>query len=82
MIKQVNDLVRYITEYCNRMQEQAFEDEGRLLNSVRWYRSQISNTMKNGRDPETHKVLDVIREVEPMKVTLDPAAYYAGPQGE
>ncbi len=58
------------------------EDAGRLLNSVRWYRSQLSNTMKNGRDPETHKVLDVLREVEPLKVTLDPAACYPEQQGE
>ncbi len=67
---------RLITEYCNRMQEQAFEDAGRLLNSVRWYKSQLSNTLKNGRDPETHKVLNELRDVDPLKITLDPAPYY------
>ena len=37
-----------ITDYCTAMQEQAFADAGQLLNDVRWYHSQNSNTLKNG----------------------------------
>ena len=39
---------QYITDYCNSVQEQAFDDAGQLLNDVRWYMSKNSNTMKNG----------------------------------
>ena len=65
----------YITDWCVAMQEKAFSDAGELLNAVRWYKSQNSNTMKNGRNPETHEVLDELKEVPPLTVTLDPAAY-------
>ena len=30
------------------------DEAGALLNDVRWYMSRNSNTMKNGRNPETH----------------------------
>ena len=66
---------RLITDCCNRLQEQAFEDAGRLLNSVRWYRSKNSNTMKNGRNPETHDVLDELKVIPPMEVDLDAAVW-------
>ena len=65
----------YITDYCNRMQTQAFEDAGVLLNDVIWYMSQNSNTMKNGRDPETGAILDELRVLDPLKVTLDAGNY-------
>ena len=65
----------YITNYCAAMQEQAFADAGQLLNDVRWYRSHNSNTMKNGRNPETHEVIDELKPVDPMTVDLDAAAY-------
>ena len=61
------------------MQDQAFSDAGKLLNAVRFYRSQNSNTMKNGRNPETHEVLDELKPVDPLKVTLDPGAYFIVP---
>ncbi len=64
-----------ITAYSVAMQEQAFNDAGQLLNDVRWYKSQNSNTMKNGRNPETHEVIDELRQIEPLTVTLDPEAY-------
>ena len=67
---------QFITEYCNRMQEQAFSDAGKLLNAVRWYRSQNSNTMKNGRNPETHDVLDELKKVDPLEITLNPEDYF------
>ena len=66
---------QYITDYCNRMQEQAFADAGKLLNAVRWYKSQNSNTMKNGRNPETHEILDELKPIDPLQVTLDPQVY-------
>ncbi len=66
---------RYITEYCNSVQTQAFDDAGQLLNDVRWYMSKNSNTMKNGRNPETHEVIDELKQVDPMAVTLDASAY-------
>ncbi len=64
-----------ITAYSVAVQEQAFSDAGQLLNDVRWYRSQNSNTMKNGRNPETHEAIDELRQIDPLTVTLDPEAY-------
>ena len=32
--------------------------------------------MKNGRNPETHEVLDELKPVDPLKITLDPGAYF------
>ena len=66
---------QYITDYCNAVQEQAFDDAGQLLNDVRWYMSKNSNTMKNGRNPETHEVIDELKQIEPLTVTLDAAVY-------
>ena len=66
---------RYITDYCNKMQEQAFEDAGVLLNDVRWYMNKNSNTLKNGRNPETHEVLDELKPIDPLDVKLDAAVY-------
>lgn len=66
---------RYITDYCVSMQDQAFADAGQLLNDVRWYRSNNSNTLKNGRNPETHEVIDQVKQIDPLKVTLDSAVY-------
>lgn len=70
---------QYITDYCNAMQDQAFTDAGQILNDVLWYRSRNSNTMKNGRNPETHEILDERAAVDPLKVSLDPAAYHFVP---
>ena len=57
------------------MQEQVFADAGKILNAVRWCRSQNSNTMKNGRNPETHEILDEKKEILPLQLTLDPEKY-------
>ncbi len=70
----------YITEYCNRVQTQAFDDAGALLNDVRWYMSRNSNTLKNGRNPETHEILDELKEIDPMEVKLDASVYGVIPQ--
>ena len=66
---------QYITDYCNAMQEQAFDDAGQMLNAVRWYKSKNSNTMKNGRNPETNEVLDERKDVAPLTVELDASVY-------
>ena len=71
---------QYITDYCNAMQEQAFSDAGKLLNDVRWYMSKNSNTMKNGRNPETHDATDELKKIEPLAVGLDGAAYQKIPE--
>ena len=62
-----------ITDYCNALQDKAFSDAGLLLNDVRWYHSKNSNTMKNGRNPETHEILDERKPISPMAVRLDAA---------
>ena len=62
---------RFVTYCCNLMQEKAFADAGVLLNDVRWARSRNSNTMKNGRNPETHEVLDEVRVLLPIDIRLD-----------
>ncbi len=66
---------QYITDYCNSAQQKAFDDAGQLLNDVRWYMSKNSNTMKNGRNPETHEVIDELKEIDPLTVSLDASAY-------
>ena len=66
---------QYITDYCNKVQTQAFDDAGTLLNQVRWYKSKNSNTMKNGRNPETNEVLDERKPIDPLEVTLDATVY-------
>ena len=66
---------QYITDCCNLLQEQAFADAGALLNSVRWYHSKNANTMKNGRNPETHEVLDELKAIPPMEVRLDASVW-------
>ena len=66
---------RILTDCCCDLQEKAFEDAGKLLNDVRWYVSRNSNSLKNGRNPETHEVLDELKPITPLSVTLNPAAY-------
>ncbi len=66
---------QFITDYCSALQDKAFSDAGLLLNDVRWYHSKNSNTMKNGRNPETHEVLDELKPISPMEIRLDAAAW-------
>ena len=56
------------------------DEAGALLNDVRWYMSRNSNTMKNGRNPETHEILDELKEIDPMEVKLDASVYGVIPQ--
>ena len=74
-MKNKNAAARYITGYCNEMQEQAFGDAKLLLNDVQWTQSQNSNTMKLGRNPETHEILKSERVLPPMEVNLDASKY-------
>lgn len=71
---------RYITEYCAAMQDKAFYDAGKLLNLVRWTKSKNSNTLKNGRNPETNEILDELKPIDPIKVDLDGSLYKDVPQ--
>ena len=64
-----------LTAYCCRMQEQAFSDAKALLNEVMWTMAKNCDTLKNNRDPKTHEILDTLKTIPPMEVTLDPAAY-------
>ena len=66
---------QFITDCCNRLQEQAFADAGQLLNDVRLYRSRNSNTMKNGRNPETREILDELKPIPPMEARLDASVW-------
>ena len=71
---------QYITEYCNNVQQQAFDDAGVILNDIKYYMSSNSNTFKNGRNPETGEILDTQRELAPLEVNLDSSPYYAIPE--
>ncbi len=65
----------YITDYCCSMQEQAFADAKELLNDVLWTQAENSNTLKNGRNPETHEILDELKPVPPVEINLDGSIY-------
>ena len=65
----------YITDYCNTMQQQAFDDAGELLNAVRWYKSSNCNTLTSARNPETGEVIDQPRTLKPLEVTLTGEVY-------
>ncbi|MDO4197713.1 MAG: C69 family dipeptidase [Erysipelotrichaceae bacterium] len=65
-----------ITDYCTAMEEQAFADGKQLMNDLLWYMSQNSNTMKRGRNPETHEATDTDKVVTPMTVKLDNSNYH------
>lgn len=71
---------RYITDYCNTMQAQAFLDAKRLLNLVVWEQSANSNTLKMMRNPETHQVTDEERTLQPIEVNLDASVYAKVPE--
>ncbi|MBR2278747.1 MAG: hypothetical protein IJ872_05985, partial [Eubacterium sp.] len=62
------------------MQEQAFIDSGVLLNDVMWYMSENSNSMKNGKNPETHEVMDELKKIKPMTVSLNADVYSKVPE--
>ncbi len=70
---------RYITDYCNMLQEKAFEDAGALVNEIMWYKSENSNIMKMGIDPETRELLQVRVQIDPMVITLDDSLYWTVP---
>ena len=57
-----------LTGWCTRVQEQAFTDAKILLNDVLRTMAKNSNTMKNGRNPETGETLDEQRTLPPMEI--------------
>ena len=73
--RDIKAISAYLTDYCNTMQNQAFSDAKALLNDVMWTQSENSNTMKLGRNPETHEILDTERVLPPMEVDLDASVY-------
>ncbi|MBO4365997.1 MAG: C69 family dipeptidase [Eggerthellaceae bacterium] len=64
-----------IQAYCTGAQEQAFQDEQKLLNDVMWYHGENSNTLKQGKNPVTEEIYDELAPIDPMTVTLDASAY-------
>ena len=73
--RDIKAISAYLTDYCNTMQNQAFSDAKALVNDVMWTQSENSNTMKLGRNPETHEILDTERVLPPMEVDLDASVY-------
>ena len=73
--RDIKAISAYLTDYCNTMQNQAFSDAKALVNDVMWTQSENSNTMKLGRNPETHEILDTERVLPPMEVSLDASVY-------
>ena len=69
--KDQKDAAELLTDYCNRQQELAFADGKHVLNDVKWYMSYNSNTMKNGRNPETDEVYDTLVEIDPLDLSKD-----------
>ncbi len=74
------EATNFITNYCNNMQQQAFDDAGKLLNDVRWYKSTNSNTLTSAQNPETGETLNKQRVLDPLTVTLSGEAYEAIPE--
>ena len=70
-MKDADKAAAHLTDYCNDMQEQAFEDARNILNDIKWYMSFNSNTMKNGRNPETDEVYDSLAPVDPLDLSED-----------
>ena len=64
-----------LTDWCSRMQDLAFEDAKILLNDVLRTMAKNSNTMKNGRNPETGEILDEGRVLPPMEIRPDGDGY-------
>ena len=65
----------HIESYCASVQGKSFDDARKLYNDVVWYHGVNSNTLKNGKNPETEEVYDELKPIDPMKVNLDPSAY-------
>ena len=64
-----------LTDYCCAVQEQAFADAKAILNLIRYTMAGNSNTMKNGRNPETGEILDEQRQLTPMEIKLENNIY-------
>lgn len=67
----MKDAAKILTDYCNKEQKLAFLDAKNVLNDIRWYMSENSNTMKNVRVRETNEVLEVLGEIAPLDLSAD-----------
>ena len=66
---------KLLTQYCTKMQENAFSDGKQLLNCLNWYVNNNSNTLKKVFDPETGLILDEDVKVKPLEIKIDGADY-------
>lgn len=64
-----------ITNYCNNAQEMAFADQKEILNTLRYRMCSDSNSMKVGRNPETHEVLTEKKVLEELNIELSAEKY-------
>ena len=71
-----DDASKYVTDYCNGLQDKAFSDAKELLKTVIWWQCRYANTMKVGKNPETHEATDEIIVHDPIEITMD-GSYYA-----
>ena len=74
------DAENYVTAYCNAVQEKAFADAKEILNDMKWYMNKNSNTLKKGRDPETHRILDENVVPDPLEIRCDSSGYAVVPE--
>lgn len=70
-----NKAVKAITQYCNEAQETAFADQKEILNLLRFKMCSDSNSMKVGRNPETHEVLTEKKKLEKLEIDLSAEKY-------
>lgn len=73
------DALEAVTAYCVSMQEAAFQDGQTLLNDLRWLMAQNSNTMRKGRNPETHELLEEDKPLTPFVPKGDLSLYDIAP---
>ena len=70
-----NKAIKSITQYCNEAQETAFADQKEILNLLRYRLCSDSNSMKVGRNPETHEVLTEKKKLEKLEIDLSAGKY-------
>ena len=66
---------KLLTDYCVKVQAQAFTDTKKMLNKVRWYESYCSNTLKVAKNPETGEYTDEVKVYDPVELETDVSRY-------
>ncbi len=66
---------KYITSYCNDMQNKVFEDGKLILNNLTWSQGDNSNTFKIERNPETHQMTGKEVTIPTMELKLDASVF-------